>query len=210
MKSIVVGTTDYQELMKPFGEVTHYRSGLLSSISEYDCIVFTGGADIEPTRYGEPAHPKTYFNKDRDVLEFDLFHMAKSRGLKMVGICRGAQLLCVANGDRLIQDVNNHQNRIHNIITDDGKVVEVNGDHHQMMAPDNGKLIAWSVDIANHYHDGEQRMKPFFNKHRRIVEPEAVWYEHTSSLCIQFHPEWSLEKSPARKYFNQLVEEYIL
>lgn len=210
MKSIVVGTVEYQELMKPFGEVTHYHSGLLDNLSDYDVMMFTGGADVNPYRYGQQRHPKTVYNPSRDYFEFDLYKMAKNAGLKFIGICRGAQLLCVNNGDKLIQHTTGHNARIHNILTRDDKIVEVNGDHHQMMKCNKGELIAWAVDVSNTYEDGNSRQDPYFDRNGYILEPEAAWYKESKSLCIQWHPEWSLKGSDSRNYFNQLVEEYIV
>jgi len=210
MKSIVVGTRDYQSLLEPFGEVTHYYPELLNDLSGYDTIMFTGGADVESTRYGETPHPKSFFNTLRDGFEFDLFTHCKRRGMKFIGICRGAQLLCVANGDSLTQHLDGHTNKTHNIVTKNDGIVETIGDHHQMMRPEKGDVIAYSVDVATKYENGCERMSPYFDADRRIIEPEVVYYELTSSLCVQFHPEWANKDHASRKYFNKLVEEYIV
>lgn len=211
MKSIVVGTRKYQELLEPYGEVTHYHPGLLNSISEYDCIMFTGGADVSPSKYGEAYHPKTSTCPDRDTLEFDLWqHALKYKHISFVGICRGAQLLCVANGDTLIQHVDGHTNKVHNIVTESGEIVETIGDHHQMMRPDNGNVIAWSVDISDIYENGAGRTVPYFNEKRRIIEPEVVYYPASGSLCVQFHPEWADKEHVSRKYFDKLIKEFVL
>jgi gamma-glutamyl-gamma-aminobutyrate hydrolase PuuD len=210
MKSIVVGTLDYQALLRPYGEVTHFHPKLLNNLGKYDTIMFTGGADINPDRYGEATHPTTHCNDQRDTIEFDLFTMAKRLGLNMIGICRGGQLLCVANGDRLIQDVNNHRNCEHHIYTDDGQYFHVKGDHHQMMAPDHGEVVAWSKGISNFYMNGSDHDFPFYNERGQVIEPEVVWYEKSRSLAIQFHPEWAGSAHPSRGYFRKLVERYIL
>ena len=210
MKSIIVGTKDYQQLLKPFGEVTHYHSGLLNKLQDYDTIMFTGGADVNPLRYGEKVfNHATHTHNTRDAIEFDLFTLGKRLGKKFIGVCRGAQLLCVANGDRLIQNVDNHLNRTHGINTLDGRLIPVIGDHHQMMAPDNGLVVAFSKGLSTYYEDGMGKATPF-KREGEVIEPEAVYYEISSSLGVQFHPEWAGETHPSRHYFNELVEEYIL
>jgi putative glutamine amidotransferase len=69
-----------------------------------DGLVITGGKDVDPARYGQPAHPKTDEPRyDRDEWEFALLDGALRRGLPVLGICRGAQVLNVALGGTLHQ-----------------------------------------------------------------------------------------------------------
>lgn len=71
-----------------------------------DGIVLSGGADVDPARYGEPRHPKTGEpDPDRDRLEFDLVAIADERALPVLAICRGHQVLNVAMGGGLVQHV---------------------------------------------------------------------------------------------------------
>src|SRR5437764_11900204 len=73
-------------------------------ISEVDAIVFTGGADVEPERYGKPELRSECeeIDADRDKKEFDFAAEADNRKLPILGICRGLQLLNVHYGGTLI------------------------------------------------------------------------------------------------------------
>jgi putative glutamine amidotransferase len=82
-------------------------------LDSLDGIVFTGGSDVDPALYGEPAHPKTYVRPERDAAEMMLLRAALTTDLPVLGICRGAQLMVVAAGGRLHQhlpDVLGHDN----------------------------------------------------------------------------------------------------
>ena len=69
-----------------------------------DGLVITGGKDVDPARYGQAPHPKTDEpRQDRDEWELALLAGALKRGLPVLGICRGAQVLNVALGGTLHQ-----------------------------------------------------------------------------------------------------------
>ncbi|HEU4570906.1 MAG TPA: gamma-glutamyl-gamma-aminobutyrate hydrolase family protein [Gemmatimonadales bacterium] len=71
-----------------------------------DALLLTGGADIAPARYGAAPHPTvTDVQPDRDALELALFAEARRRGLPVLAICRGLQLVNVALGGTLWQDL---------------------------------------------------------------------------------------------------------
>jgi putative glutamine amidotransferase len=71
-----------------------------------DGVLLTGGADIDPARFGEERHPATYdVAPERDALEIETVTTALDRELPVFGICRGAQVLNVALGGSLWQDI---------------------------------------------------------------------------------------------------------
>src|ERR1019366_1410593 len=69
-------------------------------------LLLTGGEDVDPKRYGAPPHPKLgEINPLRDATEIALLEAARSRRLPVLAICRGIQLLNVAYGGTLYQDL---------------------------------------------------------------------------------------------------------
>lgn len=73
-------------------------------VARLDALVITGGADVDPARYGADPHPQTAaWRSDRDAWELALVEAADAAGLPMLGICRGMQVLAVAAGGRLEQ-----------------------------------------------------------------------------------------------------------
>jgi putative glutamine amidotransferase len=126
-----------------------------------DGIMFTGGSDVDPALYGDTPHGATRVKPHRDRAELMLLRAAAGRGVPLLGICRGMQLMSVAYGGRLHQhlpDVLGHHghrpasgpkfghhtveltpgSRVHDIL---GERITANSFHHQGVA-DPGRLKA--------------------------------------------------------------------
>jgi putative glutamine amidotransferase len=78
------------------------------AIASMDGLLLSGGADIDPGRYGRPNQGSVSVERERDALEAAAFAAAEERGLPVLGICRGLQALNVFMGGRLLQDVPGH------------------------------------------------------------------------------------------------------
>ena len=75
-------------------------------VARLDGLVISGGADVDPERYGEPAHPRTAgWRPDRDAWESALLDAAEAIGLPVLGVCRGMQVMAVHAGGALDQHV---------------------------------------------------------------------------------------------------------
>ncbi len=75
-----------------------------SIVASLDGLIVAGGADVDPRRYGQPAHEKTGKpREDRDAFEDALIRAALEGELPFLGICRGAQMLNVTLGGDLVQ-----------------------------------------------------------------------------------------------------------
>lgn len=71
-----------------------------------DGLVVSGGADVDPRRYGEGPHPRTTsWRPDRDAWELALLDAAEADGLPVLGVCRGMQVMAVRAGGSLEQHV---------------------------------------------------------------------------------------------------------
>ncbi len=75
-------------------------------VTSCDGLMLTGGGDIDPGAYGEvPSAPLMSVDPTRDAAELAATHAALEAGLPVLGICRGIQLLAVASGGTLHQDL---------------------------------------------------------------------------------------------------------
>ena len=75
-------------------------------IDTIDGVLLTGGGDVDPVFYGQERHPSTYdAEPGRDEFEIDLARRALEADLPVLAICRGSQVLNVAAGGTLVQDI---------------------------------------------------------------------------------------------------------
>jgi putative glutamine amidotransferase len=69
-----------------------------------DGVVLTGGGDVDPALYGEQPHPQTQQpDPERDTFEMSLIDACTSRGVPVLAVCRGLQVVNVARGGTLFQ-----------------------------------------------------------------------------------------------------------
>jgi len=190
------------------------KEEITTNIEEADLIIFAGGEDVNPEFYGEEPIKNITFNTERDLDELLIYNYAIENNIPMLGICRGSQLLCVANGGRLIQHVNNHgiggMHKIEDIETKE--IYSVTSTHHQMAFPfnleeDDYKIIAKSSPSLSDYYIKEKEDQ--YNKEDIVVEPEIIFYPKTICLGLQYHPEYMSQSSEAVKYTKNLINKYL-
>jgi putative glutamine amidotransferase len=100
---------DYKQAILHAGGEVHVVDDSISvadALNGMDGLLLTGGDDVAPTRYGEEKHPAvTPVAPERDDFEIALVQEARKRGLPILAICRGVQVLNVAGGGTLVQDI---------------------------------------------------------------------------------------------------------
>ncbi len=124
-----------------------------------DGVVITGGGDMDPANYGQQPHPATDepvpANRDRDTWEIALIRGALRRGMPVLGICRGAQVLNVALGGTLHQhlpDVLGHTRH------QQGNAVFSTSTVHTVPGTRLAALIGESSDAQCYHHQAIDRL----------------------------------------------------
>lgn len=186
------------------GAGAHER--VLEVVAQADGLLLTGGGDVDPATYGEPAAPEVYdLDPDRDALEIAAYRTARTVGVRVLGICRGIQIMAVASGGSLYQHLpsagfdhhwaeERQYEPVHEILADAGTAAEralagsvkVNSIHHQAVREAGTGLhpTAWSDDGVIEAVEGE------------------------SALGIQWHPERLLDSDERHLAgFHWLLEE---
>ncbi|OGL00021.1 MAG: hypothetical protein A3E31_15905 [Candidatus Rokubacteria bacterium RIFCSPHIGHO2_12_FULL_73_22] len=185
------------------------RDGLWARL---DALILTGGGDVDPRHFGEPRHPTlAEVSEARDTLELELTRRALAQGFPLLAICRGIQVLNVALGGSLHQDIpsepgsplahsqteRRHQPTHHVKVREGSRLaailgtheVDVNSFHHQALARLGRGLaaVAWAPD--------------------GIVEGvEETAGGDRFVVGVQWHPEDLVEHDPAaRRLFAAFV-----
>ncbi len=87
---------------------------LRGTFERLDGILLPGGEDIDPSHYGEERHPQLgSTDKERDRTELLLTRWALEAGMPILGVCRGVQVLNVACGGSLFQDLTSQMPALH-------------------------------------------------------------------------------------------------
>ncbi len=139
-------------------------------------VLMPGGGDVNPNRYGqEPATDSIYGVNDlQDQTDIQIFEYAKSAGLPLLAICRGLQVVNVAQGGTLVQNMEHaHQNYVHSVTVNQPAVLGMSVQvanascfHHQciddlgagltvLATAESGNVEAFQVD-ANAWTVGVQ------------------------------------------------------
>jgi putative glutamine amidotransferase len=194
---------DYLGYADPFLKIFD----IAKDVYEADVVMFTGGADIDPAFYNEKKGPRTFTTPSRDVREKALFDESHRLGKPILGICRGAQLLCAMAGGKLAQHITGHTHHQHRILTNEGEDYIMSSLHHQMMLLDgtDHELIAWTEKLSQRYLDGDDKEIPGVD-----VEPEIVYFPKVKGLGIQGHPEHFKNPHSTLDYLHDLVQTRLL
>lgn len=195
---------DRGESIFPFTKLYDHSFNALKkgSLDGADALLLWGGEDISPKFYKQKYHsttqkqPASYNDVSfRDMVEWQMMHDAKERGIPIIGVCRGAQFLCVFAGGSLIQNVIGHYSG-HGIVTYDGKILHAAANHHQLMnpAPGSFELLGWSEEFGKN-HEIELNQKPKGVLYEQGKDPEVLWFPEVKGFAIQPHPEWMPENS---------------
>lgn len=214
MKVLVMDGGSYYWPHDEFGAPTENINVLSNTPEEVSLVVFTGGADINPSLYSHQKNPKSWCSDYRDTRDMAAYHLAQKHGIPCTGICRGGQFLTAMAGGFLFQHVTRHGRGTHWIEsttvdpkTNSAKFV-ASGDHHQMFGvplATGAELLAWTSpdNISTVYEFGDGTSQLAID-----VEPEAVFYPSINSLAVQYHPEWMDKDSQGVRYYRELLRKY--
>lgn len=165
--------------------------------AHFDGLLLTGGADVEPGRYGEDARAgnlKT--DPARDAMDFLLLQQALDRRIPIFAICRGLQVLNVALGGTLYQDLLEDQAtlRPHRSQVRSERLHEVELQAPGLLA----ELLPPTLPVNSLHHQAVHTLSPHLRVTARstgdgIVEALEPGFPYPWLLAVQWHPEELLD-----------------
>jgi putative glutamine amidotransferase len=174
-------------------------------VSHLDGLVLTGGADIDPAQYNAaPDENLGDIEPERDVWEIALLKAAREKGIPILAICRGLQLLNVVQGGTLRQDITLDEGAGHPQWDVDGheathKVKIVDG----TIARD---LFDENIGVNSLHHQVVEKVGEGLIVSARADDGEIEGLETLDGqiVAVQWHPELLTKPDPT---FQWLVEQ---
>jgi len=185
-------------------------------------LLLSGGGDVNPKHWGEELHPKAQLDDERDEMELALIKAAWEKGIPILGICRGEQILNVALGGSMVQDIPDHfgcDPSLHQHGTPD--IPEV---RHNVSVTHNSRMFqllgAASVPVNSRHHQAVRELAPdlravafhpeTFKGGKPLVEGIEAKDMDRWVVGVQWHPENLVELgnaagSSARRLFHGFV-----
>jgi putative glutamine amidotransferase len=182
-------------------------------LSRVDGLLLTGGEDVEPALYRQPRHERCGpANPARDATEISLVHAARDLKKPLLAICRGPQLLNVALGGTLFQDI---PSEVGGALEHNAKDERSSRVHPVEIEPGSrlaGSVAATSLSVNSLHHQSVRDVAPGLRISARapdgVVEgletPDDDWWV----LAVQWHPEEMTDSpgSPDRGIFRAFAD----
>ncbi len=176
-----------------------------------DALLFSGGGDIAPGRYGGEPHPRVVdVDRDRDDLELDFVARAVEDGKPFLAICRGFQVLNVGLGGTLFTHV---PDQVPGALRHDNPADKRHYLAHEIQLLQDSQLAeimgTTQLRVNSHHHQGARqigaRLRVIGTSPDGLVEAIEL-PSHPFGFGVQWHPEWLTDMQPTRQLFQRFVE----
>lgn len=165
-----------------------------------DGLLLPGGADLNPKLYHQQPDPSvTEFFDEIDTLDLNLIQAFKKQNKPILGICRGLQILNVAFGGTLIQDIPNHDQDV---------------DRHQMTHPvtiskdcELYPLVGDTLQVNSLHHQIIDQLGEGLKAAAYSPEGYIEAIEYPNILAVQWHPEALLNEPLHMKLFEAFIQK---
>lgn len=178
-------------------------SGTAARLARFDGVLLPGGGDLAPSRYGAVDTHDTVYDVDtlQDTFDLDVARHALESGLPLLAVCRGLQVVNVALGGTLEQDMGGpereHRHLVHPVILESGSVVaRSTGDE--------------KTDASCYHHQRVDRLGTDLRVTARAADGTVEALELAGAkgwfTAVQWHPEDTAHEDPAQQgLFDALV-----
>jgi putative glutamine amidotransferase len=175
-----------------------------------DGLVLSGGGDLDPAHFGAPRHPRLgRVDARRDAFELALVRAALERDLPLLAICRGQQLLNVARGGTLLQDI---PSELEGAGEHDGKRPRSRCSHDVQLLPHSRLRSILGRDtlaVNSFHHQAVDRLGDGVHVSARCPADGVIEAVEMPSqrfvVGVQWHPELMPHSSVQMSFFRALV-----
>ncbi len=176
--------------------ITDDDPAVLSDIlGAVDGLLFSGGEDVAPAYYGEPKDPRCQEpDPDRDLFEIHLARVAMAQRVPTLGICRGLQLLNVAGGGTLYQDIACRPGTLsHHAAPSEARRTPIHGVHIKPGTRLRAIMGVPESRVTSTHHQLVKELAPGFRAVAWSIEDGIVEgieaADHPFLVAVQWHPE---------------------
>lgn len=177
-------------------------------LDRFDGVLLIGGGDVAAPRYGGEDHPRMYgVHPGRDDIELEIARGAVERGLPLLGICRGMQILNVALGGTLDPHLPDREELLAHSSPDQDHVL-----HDVRVEPGSRVAEAMGADranVASTHHQAIEKLGDGLTATGWSADGvlEAAEHEQGWVVAVQWHPERTAAGDPTQQgLFAALVE----
>ena len=164
-----------------------------TSLEGFDGLVLPGGGDVDPKRYsGDESAPCYDVNPAQDELDFGILAEAISRGIPVLGVCRGLQVINVAFNGTLVEDL--APSSVNHAAIDDGCGTLEWSWHPVALNPESKlyqNLGQAEIEVASGHHQAIAKLGPGLRASATANDGivEAIEHESLPIVAVQWHPE---------------------
>ncbi len=189
-----------------------------AELEKVDCLIMTGGEDVDPSYYGEEPDPNLEeVNKERDESDFAFLQEAIDEDMPTLCTCRGAQVLNVLSGGSLYQDIpTTEQFKEQKVVHRDPE--EIDFTYHDVTIEEDSLLAeiagGTTLKVNSWHHQGLKDIGDNLKVTAHTEDGMVEGIERTDCsyvIGVQWHPEWSVEEGDDSflVFFTDLMDRAI-
>ncbi len=181
---------------------------------DFDGLLLAGGPDVDPARYGETiSAPNVEVRAERDSHDFRLLSRALEKRIPVFGICRGIQVLNVALGGTLWQDLPSQRPRgvVHGSENEDAAAPE----HALRAAPEASatsgfaRAVAGATTVNSRHHQAVKDLAPGLVPLAASPDDLVEAFERPGDVfctAVQWHPEETVARPSEKRLFRTFLD----